>query len=367
LRIAHLLSSFLIGGQERVALDLAERQQRDGHAVIAVSLAAGPDGPMAVEFTRAGAARATVPKGEGLDLTLPIRLARLFRRERIQIVHTHNPQPLIYGAPAARAARARVIHTKHGANPDGGRRLTLLRSSARLVDAYVAVSEITARIARERREAPEERLRVIENGIDLDRFHPDADARAAVRAELAIPPGAWVAGTVGRLSAEKDQALLLRAVAPLLDEETRLLVVGDGAEAAALGALARSLPAGRFIHLLGARSDVPRLLTALDAFVLSSRTEGLPLVIPEAMAAGLPVVSTAVGGIPMVIDPGATGFLVPAGDEAALRDRLRDLRDRRDEARACGQRAREVALRRYSADRMARDYFALYTAAFDRA
>src|SRR5207245_8586577 len=104
-----------------------------------------------------------------------------------------------------------------------------------------------------------------------------------------------------------------------------------------------------------------RLLAALDVFAMSSSTEGLPLVLPEAMAAGLPVVSTAVGGIPNVIEEERTGFLVPSGDAAALGDRLARLQADRALAERLGRRAREVALSRYGVDRMASDYMRLYT------
>src|SRR5262249_25790930 len=124
--------------------------------------------------------------------------------------------------------------------------------------------------------------------------------------------------------------------------------------------LAASLQITRFAHLLGARRDVPAVLNALDVLVMSSDTEGLPLVVLEAMATALPVVSTSVGGIPNVIDEGQTGLLVPAGDEAALRDRLARLGADRALARALGARAREVSVARYSAARMQRDYLDLY-------
>src|SRR5262245_56386341 len=99
--IAHVLSSFGLGGQERVALDLASRQRAAGHFVCAVSLAASPEGPVASDFRAAGVRAETVPKGGGVDASLPVRLARLLRDERVQVVHTHNPHALIYGAPAA--------------------------------------------------------------------------------------------------------------------------------------------------------------------------------------------------------------------------------------------------------------------------
>jgi glycosyltransferase involved in cell wall biosynthesis len=235
------------------------------------------------------------------------------------------------------------------------------------VDAYVAVSPTTAAIARANREVAEARLRVVENGIDLDRFHPDAAARAAVRGALGVPAAARVIGTVGRLSPEKDHALLVEAAAPLLGPDLHLVIVGDGPEAAALRARTQALAARASIHLTGARADVPALLAAFDVFALSSRTEGLPLVIPEAMATALPVVSTAVGGIPDVLEEAVTGFLVPAGDAAALRARLAALCADADRAVAVGERARTTALARYSAARMADEYVALYRAALSRA
>ncbi|MBI4512071.1 MAG: glycosyltransferase [Deltaproteobacteria bacterium] len=358
--VAHVLSSFGMGGQERVALDLAVGQKQAGLRVIAVSLAPRPDGPLAGDFAAAGVPTRTVAKRQGFDMTLPFRLAWHLRKERVGLVHTHNPQPLIYGAPAARLAGAAVVHTKHGANPSGQRRMVLRRVAATMVDAYVAVSELTAEVARKGREVDVARLHVIPNGIDLSRFGPDAAARRAVREELGIPEGAWIVGTVGRLSPEKNQALLLKAAAPVLGDGFRVVVVGSGAEENALRALGASFPRGELIHFTGARRDVPRLLAAFDVFALTSRTEGLPLVIPEAMASGIPVVATAVGGIPNVVDEGVTGFLVPSGDEDALRRRLVELAGDAALAQGIGGEARRVALERYSAERMVREYLGLY-------
>ncbi|MBC7977287.1 MAG: glycosyltransferase, partial [Myxococcales bacterium] len=180
------------------------------------------------------------------------------------------------------------------------------------------------------------------------------------RCELGIPADAWVVGTVGRVAAEKNQALLVRAMAPLLGPRMRLIVAGDGPLFPDLTALAASLGVTAHAHLLGVRRDVPDILNAFDVFALSSDTEGLPLVILEAMATGLPVLSTRVGGIANVIDEGVTGFLVTKGDEAALRARAAALRDDPAAARACGAHARQAAITRFSAARMQRDYLDLY-------
>ncbi|HMG54010.1 MAG TPA: glycosyltransferase, partial [Kofleriaceae bacterium] len=245
-------------------------------------------------------------------------------------------------------------------NPKGGTRLIAGNLAARVVDAFVAVSNETAEFARKRREVDERRLLVIPNGIELGRFHPMPDGRDRIRRELAIAPGAWVIGTVGRVAVEKNHALLVKAVAPLLGPETHLVIAGDGQLLPALTELVGSLGVARYVHLLGARRDVPEILNALDTFVLSSDTEGLPLVVPEAMATALPVISTAVGGVPGVLDEGQTGFLVAAGDEQALRDRAAALRADPAASRAMGERARAAAVARFSAERMQRDYLELY-------
>lgn len=359
--VAHVLSSFGMGGQERVAFDLAVSQLRAGWEVTALSLAPPPDGPLAAEFRAAGVRVERVARPRpGVDPMLVVRLARWLRRHRVDLVHTHNRMALIYGAPAGRLARAAVVHTKHGKNPAGGTRLLAGNLAGRLVDAFVAVSEETAVVARQRREVPEPKLHVIPNGIELGRFHPDPAARERVRRELGIPADARVVGTVGRVAVEKNHALLLRAAAPLLGPGTRLIVAGDGPLLPALTELAGALGVVPFAHLLGVRRDVPDVLNAMDVLAMSSDTEGLPLVVLEAMATGLPVVSTRVGGIPNVLEEGQTGLLVPAGDEAALRDRIARLLSAPPVSRAFGERARTAAVTQYAAERMQREYLTLY-------
>ena len=359
--VAHILSSFGTGGAERVALDLAASQVRAGWRVSAVSLAPESDEPLVAEFRSAGVEIDRVARPRpGVDPVLVARLGWWLRRHRVELAHTHNRLAMIYGAPAARLAGARVVHTKHGKNPRGGARLMLAKLSGRCIDAFVAVSPETAEVARTRHEIDERKLLVITNGIELGRFHPEPTARERIRRELGIDAGAWLIGTVGRIAPEKNHALLLRAAAPLLGPQHRLVIAGDGPLMASLRELVAELKIGGFVHLLGARGDVPDVLNALDVFVMSSSTEGLPLVVLEAMATALPVVSTSVGGIPDVLDEGQTGFLVPSEDEAALRDRLARLHADRAVTRAAGAKARTVAVSRYSGERMQRDYLELY-------
>ncbi|HEX7599189.1 MAG TPA: glycosyltransferase [Polyangia bacterium] len=360
LTIAHVLPSFGLGGQERLALRLGQKQQSVGHRVVAVSLTAPPDGPLTAEFRAAGIEPCHVPKqGGGLDLGLPARLAVQFRRQGVTVVHAHNPQALIYAALAGKAVDAAVVYTCHGENSLSPGRLWLTRLASLFVDAYVGVSPRIACRAHRHHECSESKLRTIENGVDLSTFHPDSEARRALRAELDLPPQAWLVGTVGRLVPDKDPEVLLRAAAPLLGPDAGLVFVGDGPLLSSLRALAAEHPNGRWVRFLGARQDVARLLAGFDIFALSSCTEGLPLALLEAMATSLPIVATSVGGVPDVLQDGVSGRLVPKGDPAAMRAALAQLRGHPAEAASLGLRAREES-QRFSSIIMAQRYLDLY-------
>lgn len=359
MHVAHVVSSLEIGGQERVMLDLARAMSARGHRVTIVSLAHGG----ALRHELGAIPVVSVGRRPGLDPKTAVRVYRILRELRADVVHTHNPAALTYAGPAARLAGVRrLVHTKHGANPVSGTvGLLARRALARTCDAFVAVSEQTAEVARRIDFVPANLLRVIANGIDVDAYERDEAARARVRAALGIAPEACVIGTVGRLAPEKNQRMLVDAAAPLLGPHTHLVVVGDGPEREALvRAIAPRMR--RYVHLTGARSDVPALLSAFDLFALSSTTEGLPLVVPEAMAARLPVVSTAVGGIPGVVRDGETGRLVPAGDRAAMSSALREIVRDVERRRAWGGAAHEDAKARFDLKRVADAYEALYRA-----
>jgi glycosyltransferase involved in cell wall biosynthesis len=355
-----VIGSVEIGGAERVVLDLARVQRAEGHAVAVVTLS-NPDGALAGEFRRAVTTLESVPKrARGTDITLPLRLARWFRAHGTQVVHTHNELPLIYGAPGGKLARAVVVHSKHGIVPVSRRAHWLRRTAASAADLFVAVSAATADTARANRECAPGKLRVVINGTDLSRFPAPHGARAAIRRELGIPAQARVLITIGRLVKEKNHALLVRAVGPLLRDDRRLILVGDGPLRDELRARLKELENGHYVHLTGARQDVPSLLAGADAFVLSSDSEGLPIGLLEAWAAGLPVVSTAVGGIPAAVRSDETGLLVPPGDEGALTTALLRVFDGDEALGRMAERGRAHVLDTYSAEHMAEAYFSLY-------
>jgi len=355
MRIVHVVQGLGIGGQERLVIHLSEELARRGHEPAIVTLSLG--GELRAETH--GVPVYDVPGGAGADLSLVARLACLLQAQRAEVLHTHNPAPMLHAVPAALIARvARRVHTKHGANRYGRRSLWAARALVRTLHAVVAVSSQTADVARSKERVPENRLRVVQNGIPLQPYHPDARAGLRVRAELGIAPDAFVIGSVGRLVVEKDYPLLLRAVGHLLSERVHLVIVGEGE---ARGEIERAIPAqrSRYVTLTGVRRDIPSVLASFDLFALSSRTEGLPLAVPEAMASALPVVATSVGGLPSVV-PSTCGVLVPPGDEADLARTIGGLVRDPARARSLGAAAREHALARFSIERMADDYERIY-------
>jgi glycosyltransferase involved in cell wall biosynthesis len=363
MKIAHVLSSTHTGGAERVALLLCERLVRRGHDVTLVSLEEPRGGPLASEFTAAGVRFLPVEKVlSSFDRTLSARLFATFLRSDFDVVHTHNPIPLIYAALPARLSGARAIHTKHGPHPDAWQRIMLRRIGAAATNVFTTVSDSVAKYALSIREVSASKVHVITNGTDTDRFRADPDLRAKTREKLGIPGGAFVVGSVGRMAKVKNHPLLVRAAAPLLGEDVRLVIVGGGAESERTKAVAAELGVEPFVHFPGETNDVAPYLAAFDVFALSSDSEGLPLCLTEAMSASLPLLCTAVGGVPSLVDEGETGLLSPAGDEGALRASIERLLRDRSLADLMGKRAREVALVRYSADRMTEDYLRLYGA-----
>ncbi|MCA9617590.1 MAG: glycosyltransferase, partial [Myxococcales bacterium] len=358
--IAHLLTSFALGGGEQLAMLMCARQVAMGHRVLAIAIDRQGDEYLAPDFERAGAlVRRVLKRPTGFDLRLPPRLLALFAAERVDVLHTHNALPQVYGTLPARLMGASVVHTEHGRHVVSPSLTKVRRASAQLARAFVAVSEPTRDHVRAIGIAPEAKLRVVLNGTEVERYARNESWRAEKRQAWGAGPATTVIGTAGRMEEVKNHALLLRALAPLLAQEDVLLVMaGDGDLRPATEALAGALGVAERVRFLGRVRDIPKVLSGLDVFAMSSHSEGLPMVLAEAMGASLPLVSTAVGGIPEVIDEGETGYLVPAGDEEALRDRLRTLARDPELRRRLGERGVVVAAERYSIGRMVDEYMA---------
>jgi glycosyltransferase involved in cell wall biosynthesis len=309
--VVHVAGQLEYGGLEKLLVEFARHADRKRFRLHFVSLTTrGPLGPELEALGWPVTALGLVP---GVHPAAVLRLRRLFRRLAASVVHTHNTRALLYAGPAARLARVRrLVHSRHGqAFGVGGRSRWLRRAGSQLADWVVCVSHDSRRVAAAEG-IPPVRLRTIWNGIDPARFPP------------ADPAGPGPVVAVGRLSPEKDYATLVRAAALAVREapDFRLRLGGGGACEGDVRALIRSLGLGEVVTMLGPVSDVPGLMAAGSVFALSSLTEGVSLTVLEAMAAGLPVVATAVGGNPEVVVDGTTGVLVPAADPRRLADAL---------------------------------------------
>lgn len=275
------------------------------------------------------------------------------------VLHAHDYKSAFYAWLAGRRRAVALVATLHG-QVDSSRALRLYNrlelALLRRFDALVAVSgaQIDSLL---RAGIPRSRLHHIDNGIDLS--SATAQAEPLPRASLGLAPSGFVFAAVARLSPEKNLAALLDAFQDVAQAspQVSLLIIGDGPERDALQARSRNLGLDGRVHFTGARDDMHRIYPMIDCLVLPSLSEGMPLVILEAMSFAIPIVASAVGDVPRLLSHADCGRLVPAGDTGALRAALlaaADLPGRRD------QRAREHALRHHSAAAMAERYIAIY-------
>lgn len=351
LRVAHVTQGLDMGGLEKLLVEFARHADRRRFDLRFVSLT--DRGDLADEIEAVGCPVVSFSAASGFRPRLVFRLASLFRRWRIDAVHTHDDRPLIYAAPAARLARVRrAIHTRHGQSPQlTSRQRMLVEVAAHLVDRFVCVSEDAARLTIQAGVSPR-RVCCVWNGIDLERF-----AYAEPKAD-----GPMV--TVARFSPEKGIEWLVRAVAAVrAQDRLQLEIAGDGPCLPGLRRLVEELGLTDHIRFLGQVSDIPSLLARASLFVLPSLSEGIALTVLEAMACGLPVVATRVGGNCEAVVDGCTGLLVPPRDPAALAAALLRLHADPATSRAMGQAGRQRVEEWFDIRRMVATYESLYDAA----
>jgi glycosyltransferase involved in cell wall biosynthesis len=323
--IAEGLFSYQIGGSERVAVDLALEFSRRGYRVVCFAFY-DSDGPMRAELTRAGIRCLDMNyerfRAVSRRITYQWRFWQMLRRERVSALHVHHATALILcGIPARLAHVDRVVMTEHGLH-QLKERPSYRRSAARYcryADEITVVERTQSDYFRDEMHVPPGKLHYVPNGVRLNASIIER-ARGEMRSRLAIPDGTFAFAYVGRLNPVKDLGTLLSAVAALPEDvasRVRLYLVGEGSERQSVELQRDALGLRDRVFLLGARTNVSEILAASDAFAMSSTTEGLPMALLEAMAAGLPCVATAVGGIPELLGD-ARGLLVPPGDPGQL-------------------------------------------------
>lgn len=374
MRVAQILCSGHFAGAERVACELTR----------ALTPVVERSKLYLILETRSGdaACRSLTARIDafGLDYDVhPIRkpisralirdLVAACRRDRIDIVHSHSYKSACFFAPILKATGPvrRSVVTLHGMGRRSAVRTlyvkSLVATGALLSDGVIGcsrpISEAFARVP-----TVSHKMETIPNGIEIAPAPPRDKARAALASRHGLDPGAVWIGAVGRLAREKDLPLLFRAVTELqnriADRNVQVLIVGDGPERHDLVQRVAELGLCETVIFAGHVDAVADVYAALDILALTSVTEGTPMAVLEAMGYGVPVVASAVGGVPDIIEDGTTGLLFSAGDAEQCHDRLRALIASPDVRRRLGDCARQQVLSRFGAARWAQRHAALY-------
>jgi glycosyltransferase involved in cell wall biosynthesis len=373
--VLRIITRLNIGGPARQALTLTEKLSSDFPTVLVTGTPDPEEGELSdpgVQITRVPLVRPIRPRGD-MDAFGAVR--GIIRELRPALLHSHMAKAGTIGRLAAILAKPKpvLVHTFHGhvldgyfSSPVSELFLRMERYLARRTDALVAVSdEIRDELLELGIGAPEQ-WRVIPLGFDLSGFVDHSQEQPTpLRGELRLGDDSVLLGIVGRLVPIKDHATALRALARLPDH-VHLAIVGDGEERAKVQGLVNELRLGDRAHFLGWRMNMPEVMSSFDTVILSSRNEGSPVALIEALAAGVPVVATDVGGVRSVVSEGISGHLVPAGDDAAMAEAISGLLADPNRRRVMGAAGREYVLQRFDQARLVSDIRSLYEELLER-
>ena len=365
IRILHLLNTLSDASLNRLVLSLVRGLDGGRYELHVGCLFGG--GPFADEMSRAGARVVNFEMQGYRDLAVINRLSRYIRSHDVQLLHTHILRADLVGWLSVRLARrCHLFATKHNLGYVRGEKRHVLRNLLYCVSLYMPDLVISVSDSMRQRMVrlpglSEERFATVHNGIDADHYFAP-EAREACRREMGIRDGIHVIGYVGRLAAGKGLETLIESMPAVLQKRpgTRLLLVGEGPLRDALVDLAEDTGVASKLIFTGFRAHVPRVLAALDLFVLPSLAEGFPLSVLEAMAAAKPIVATRIAGVVEQIEDEVTGLLVPPGDRAALAGAVLRLLEDKDLAERIARRAQRRAREEFTLQRMVEDYDALY-------
>jgi glycosyltransferase involved in cell wall biosynthesis len=351
IKIIYIITRLNIGGAEMMLLDLARHLSPEFFEVKVATVVG--NGPLVEDFRKAGIEVSVFEKKGKIGLGVIWKIRRYLRREKPEIVHTHLFGGDTWGRAAAILARVPIIiSTEHNTNLDEGwgkRKIKKFLSffTKKIVAVSQAVRDYS--VARDRIKA--KKIVVIPNGIEIEKFS------VAEKDRFSDPP---VVSVVGRLEEQKGHKYLFEALNLIKTIPWVLWVVGDGSLKSNLELLAKDLDLRERIIFLGARRNIAEILSQIDIFVLPSLWEGLGLAVLEAAAAGKPIVASRVGGIPEIITDGKTGILVEPKNVKSLADGLEHMLLGVSEAKAMGERAREMVKEKFGVEIMVEQYEQLY-------
>jgi glycosyltransferase involved in cell wall biosynthesis len=376
MRIMHIITRLDFGGSSREVLRLAEESRRAGfHSVIVTGRTVNPHEDLRAYEERTGVPVLTLGRLRRnphplYDPLVLGELVRLVRRLQPDIVHTHTSKAGVLGRIAARLyGKAAVVHTPHGHLFYGYYNsftswliVQAERLAAPLADRIVLLTESSIEEHVSRKVGRREKFLAISPGIDIARYGGNGRRRRELlREKLGAAAGTRLVGWAGRLTAIKSPETFIRAAAIVKDQvpDVRFVLLGEGEQGPDLGSLAQRLGLSDRLHFLDDRQGLDDFLASVDLFVHTSRNEGFGIVLLEAMATGVPVIATAVGGVPELLDQGRAGSLVHPGDPLALARCMLYLLKNEEVARDIARKGRERAAR-YAGGETVRKYLDLY-------
>ncbi|MCB1667803.1 MAG: TIGR03088 family PEP-CTERM/XrtA system glycosyltransferase [Porticoccaceae bacterium] len=367
--VAHIIYALGTGGLENGLVNIINRapRKRYRHAIICLTDA----DDFASRITAPGVEIIQLHKKPGHDIRLYWRLLKTLKRLKPVIVHTRNLTSLEMQALTFFLPGVRRIHGEHGRDIhdlDGSnRKYNFLRKVFRpFIHCYIAVSHDLGQWLKTVVGVPSEKVKQIYNGVDIERFLPAAHKNAALLPANFLPRDAIVIGAVGRIAEVKNQRSLILAVdqvlkaKPELVDRLRVMLVGDGPLLAGIKTLVSDLRLSDIIWLPGDRTDIPQLLQQMDIFVLPSLAEGVSNTVLEAMATGLPVIATRVGGNPELVEEDVNGLLVDVDDSQQLAKALLKLIEQPELRQGLGQQGLKKVSETFNWQKTVAQYLAVY-------
>ena len=361
-KILMLIQGLKIGGLENVVYNLSRSIKDSGKFELEICCF-DSRGVYWEQLEKKGITIHFLPRKAGTDLVYPFKLASLIRRRKIDIIQAHNYTAWFYGTLAAFLAKKKIVYTEHD-NSHGSSRYVmavcsiLKKMTAKIVTVSEKVRETLSKCGNI------QNAMVIYNGVDQDSFIPvKASEKERRKIQYGFQEEDIILGMVGRIDALKNQECILNALPELkkCGLKTKLLFVGDGILKKSLKAKAKKMKLDECVVFLGERHDIPELLSMLDVFLLPSLSEGLPVSVIEAMASGLPIIASRVGGIPELITSESSGILINPNNLDELVNALKLLIGNKEKRVAMGSINRKIAEDKFSLKVMARQYLEVYS------
>lgn len=362
IKIIHITHSLEIGGAEILILDLCRKIDKSLYEPVVCSLS--PGGALAEDFKKNGIQVYYTEKKEGKDVQIFYKLYRLFKKIRPDIIHSHLSYMWLYSTiPAKLAGVKGIVLTEHANLMTPSILYCFLsRVTQKITDYIVTNSKQIKYFLIEHEGLNNKNIVIIPNGLDLNAYSCSGN-RIKIQEELGLSEDDSVIGFVSRLQAPKDHYTLLDAIEKMLviNKKVKLLLVGNGMEENNIKNYIESKGLTECVLMLGYRRDIPDLLSCMEIFVLSSKKEGQSIAIMEAMAMGLPVVATASGGTPELVDNEITGILVSPCDSDALARALLRLIEDKQLSNSLGNAGKQYMQERYDIDIVIKQYQELYS------